>query len=406
MAIVNESSSWYFTKEYHQNQYGDITENSNEGHYASRISSKSDLVVVRPDPYGFRSPSPYTFTAETQTEFQGNVENINFHHPSNNLKDDVKRYHGNLQRLSSSTFRARPIWKPYSISPFPSHFEAKCLNRALLRIKDQEVNYAVTLAEASKSVDLIADTAQSLALAIKNVKRGDIKGAQRALRVYPNGKNRKKARNEKEVSARWLELQYGWAPLLNDLYGVMVDSEHGFLREPRYSATATAEEVSQVNNRRKNGYVYYEDSYGTVTHRCKVRLDYTLRGVDLAALSRLGVLNPAEVAWELVPYSFVVDWFLPIGEYLSTLDAAIGGTFRGGSVTKVTEIRVNSKLTPQYTRTSTSSLSASGDARYESYAMTRSVYSSNPSGSIYLNTNPFNAKKALNSLALMIQKFR
>jgi hypothetical protein len=39
------------------------------------------------------------------------------------------------------------------------------------------------------------------------------------------------------------------------------------------------------------------------------------------------------VAWELVPYSFVVDWFLPIGSWINSLDATIGFEFRGISQT-------------------------------------------------------------------------
>lgn len=30
-----------------------------------------------------------------------------------------------------------------------------------------------------------------------------------------------------------------------------------------------------------------------------------------------GLLDPEVVAWELVPFSFVADWALPIGDYLS-----------------------------------------------------------------------------------------
>jgi hypothetical protein len=42
------------------------------------------------------------------------------------------------------------------------------------------------------------------------------------------------------------------------------------------------------------------------------------------AFTSLGLTNPALVAWELVPFSFVVDWALPIGDWLSSLDAMLG----------------------------------------------------------------------------------
>lgn len=39
----------------------------------------------------------------------------------------------------------------------------------------------------------------------------------------------------------------------------------------------------------------------------------------LAYLMMLGFDNPARTIWELVPFSFVLDWFLPIGDYLEQL---------------------------------------------------------------------------------------
>jgi hypothetical protein len=40
----------------------------------------------------------------------------------------------------------------------------------------------------------------------------------------------------------------------------------------------------------------------------------------MTAQRQLGLLDPATVLWEIIPYSFVVDWFLPIGSYLDNLN--------------------------------------------------------------------------------------
>jgi len=49
--------------------------------------------------------------------------------------------------------------------------------------------------------------------------------------------------------------------------------------------------------------------------------------VNVAQLS--GLTDPASVLWELTPYSFVADWFIPIGNYLAarSLASALTGTF-------------------------------------------------------------------------------
>ena len=40
--------------------------------------------------------------------------------------------------------------------------------------------------------------------------------------------------------------------------------------------------------------------------------------------SSLGLANPALVAWELVPFSFVIDWVLPIGSWLTATGPLLG----------------------------------------------------------------------------------
>lgn len=40
--------------------------------------------------------------------------------------------------------------------------------------------------------------------------------------------------------------------------------------------------------------------------------------------TQYGIANPALVLWEMVPFSFAVDWFLDIGGYLESLGALNG----------------------------------------------------------------------------------
>ena len=41
---------------------------------------------------------------------------------------------------------------------------------------------------------------------------------------------------------------------------------------------------------------------------------------QMSAPRSLGLMDPLSVVWELIPYSFVVDWFIPIGTYLENLN--------------------------------------------------------------------------------------
>jgi len=44
----------------------------------------------------------------------------------------------------------------------------------------------------------------------------------------------------------------------------------------------------------------------------------------MSLINAFGLDNPLAIAWEVVPFSFVVDWFLPINRYLKNISALNG----------------------------------------------------------------------------------
>lgn len=72
------------------------------------------------------------------------------------------------------------------------------------------------------------------------------------------------------------------------------------------------------------------------TSRCKLVLRYRVASELTSFLAQTGFTNPINLAWEVLPFSFVVDWFLPIGPWLETLSAWNGLEFVGGSQTLFT----------------------------------------------------------------------
>lgn len=125
----------------------------------------------------------------------------------------------------------------------------------------------------------------------------------------------------RQLGGKWLEWVYGWGPLLSTIHDLVEESL-------RYHINSTV----KVKGRRSlqqisTPLVTSTTPNGPVGHRVNVRafakVQYVveLRVMD-NDLSRLTSLNPASIAWELVPYSFVVDWFLDIGGYLRGLETA------------------------------------------------------------------------------------
>lgn len=66
----------------------------------------------------------------------------------------------------------------------------------------------------------------------------------------------------------------------------------------------------------------YKDTL--VTCRCSIDIEpRNLKTLDriMRALDTYGLTPDFYVIWDMIPYSFIVDWFLPIGDILATLDA-------------------------------------------------------------------------------------
>jgi hypothetical protein len=153
----------------------------------------------------------------------------------------------------------------------------------------------------------------------------------------------------KAIGNAWLELQYGWKPLLSDVYGSMetlakanVNGNPNTLFQKCTGRAARKEGFfRQTNESMPSGSFGFSKLTRDFTFECYVRagVTYTQSSASLQSLSKVGISNPLLLGWELLPYSFVVDWFLPIGNYLSSLDATNGLTFHSGYVTVFSKMK-------------------------------------------------------------------
>lgn len=186
------------------------------------------------------------------------------------------------------------------------------------KVKNQDVNLAQALAEYRQSTGMFVETLTRLGRALLKLKKLDLVGASRL--VFPKG--------PKDLANDWLLLQYGIKPLLSD-----IDGAAKMLAQPedryfdiivRGKKDVPAEVVSSEGG-----------TYGCLTtsasivssgsvevvYKVRLRVDSITRD-----LSRLGLGNLNSVAWEVIPFSFIADWVLPIGDYLNNTDAFSGLT--------------------------------------------------------------------------------
>lgn len=301
------------------------------------------------------------------------------------------------------TVRENGTFAPYgllSAKNYLREYDLNLVNRALvaalLNVKDQSVNLGTAWAEKTKTANGIADAATRLAKAYQYAKKKQFKRAANALGTTPKG-----------TVSNWLELQYGWLPLLGDIYGAAEALSKR--RRPDWLITGkgVVKDTYDVNVMR-NTDVHRGRCVGTGFEGAFVRLDYIPTNAFFHNLSSLGVVNPLAVAWEVVPYSFLVDWVMPIGDWLNSLDATVGLEFLSGSSTQRQEVKVKEQSEPTNGNGRTL-ISANFSAASRYLRISRSVYWASPIPLPPPPQNPFE-KNALtrmaNALSLLAMAFR
>ena len=141
---------------------------------------------------------------------------------------------------------------------------------------------------------------------------------------------------------------------------------------------------------------------GKEIHQVLVRLDYELESPLIATAAQVGMINPLEIVWERLPYSFVVDWFAPVGPWLNALTAASGWRFLAGTCTVSRRLEQTGNFL-KFQGDLPNVWSAGGAASYVNrcFSISRTLYSSSPLPRFPGLKNPLSAQHLGNALALL-----
>lgn len=351
--------------------------------YVQRDLSRDDVHRSVKANDGFRPPLPYSLIEKTYLPYKGD-----FSVKPANAYSNGERYYGDASRFF-----------PYSVSAevdLPGlNMVSRCETKCLLKVKDQKVHVGTTIAEANRTLKEIGASVMDIVKAFRAVKSGNLKRAAGILGV-PAPRKR-----GKDVASNWLALQYGWLPLYSDIHGAYEEIRKLTSDRPlRFSTTAAIREFLPTSFQ-PNISGSFGDSFNAVGAQdgfqvVKVNLVYEVNSRLMNDLSNNGLVNPVEVAWELVPFSFVVDWFLPIGDWMSALTADVGLTFRCGSLTRY----VSNKRLATLTGRGNVSGTVFSSATYN--RMERSVYAATPIPTPFVKS-PVSTGHVLNALALLRQ---
>jgi hypothetical protein len=268
-----------------------------------------------------------------------------------------------------------------------------CVGKLRDAIAGSDFNLGVSLGEAGEAFSMIGNTATRIYQAYRNIRQGNIYGAAINLTGHPPHKS---IRPSKVVAENWLQLQYGWLPLIKDVQNGAEFLAHHF--------NVPLQNVVRATARTKQGGGFSSSSPTNITkaeieYLEKVSIKAILREKNVYALA--GLTDPLSIAWELTPYSFVADWFIPIGSWLQArqLSSAIEATYVISTLTKATAIGMTS-----------TNISAHGNIPafyHERGAFTRTVQAALvvPIPTFKPFGKAASVKHCINAVALLINRF-
>lgn len=196
----------------------------------------------------------------------------------------------------------------------------------------------------------------------------------RVMRLYSDYQRKlfqKKHWNPETAASLWLEMRYAWRPLLYDIEDInraVVRLQKG-LEEPLCRGWAT-DEVSASPQRSPTFQTGMNFWNGTLTANLTptggssglsdgglmvsgvasaITTDLKRATVGVQVTTRVVTMfDPFVTAWELVPYSFILDWVISTGDLIAAFSPFATGHFRYAtySVERTTELRFDCTVTP------------------------------------------------------------
>jgi hypothetical protein len=247
--------------------------------------------------------------------------------------------------------------------------ESKLLAKMIQKVKGHSYNLGVSLAEVDKLAGTVLGTVQNLVYGVGDLSRLRFDRFARRFGARPPRKDRVEKLRLLDISGRFLEMRYAWEPAIGDVFEAAKAFE-ALSNGPRQLYFRTAGRQSRPTT--------YNTNYCTVNQTVAVKRSYLFEMYEeMGAARQMGLSNPASILWERLPWSFVIDWFIPIGNYLELIGQV---PFMKGRWCRTSSIRWTSSGSYQAEPFSGwDPLPPSPNCDWEVFNLERSISSSPPS---------------------------
>jgi hypothetical protein len=255
-----------------------------------------------------------------------------------NLKRDHFSYvlttrHPNPQLVPSGLIRYEEQCSGYPnfpppLSPTPpdTSVQTRVTNRCIRKFLDQ-AKAAMSSVEAGQDFGELKQTLESIIHPMNSLKKltvGYFAKLKKAKRLY----RRNRISLHKALADSYLEYRFGWRPLAMDIGDAIVGLQTRHSRFPQVPITASASEryngfnsvisTSNPNTVTVSGNSKSYSNY-QVRYKGAVRTGSVNGTIPIPQVLQIKTLNDFVVtAWDLVPYSWIVDYFTNIGDLINS----------------------------------------------------------------------------------------
>lgn len=228
-------------------------------------------------------------------------------------------YNGRDRR--SHPWGSRPLYPDRYALDWAS-LESRSYAKFRRKLYQGSASLGVTLGSYKQSREMIVkrfNTLRSFATSV--LSRRTIQDALRAGRKL----------SPRDASSLHLEVVFGWVPLLEDIHKAATTV---IQTAPAYEWVKSSARSNQTFSK------FVSNNYGEGKTFAEFNVKHT-RGAEVVVSNpnvwlaeRAGLLNPVSVAWDIVPWSFVVNMFLNTGQLVNTITDFAGLDILNGYTTK------------------------------------------------------------------------
>lgn len=211
-----------------------------------------------------------------------------------------------ISRSPGFNFRGSSAYQAgWSYQTEVNQVQALAFERLKAAVSDR-ASMGENIGQLGASARLVAEKAGIVLDALRRLRRFDVSAFSRWM---DSGFVK---RNSKFAANLTLEINFAIKPSIDDIYSAINILQNpvkdSFVRGRARVQWASSQKSTGANK----GYVvsgYVRAEYGAIVG---------VTNPNLHLADTMGLINPVQIAWQLLPGSFLIDWFVPVEQFLGS----------------------------------------------------------------------------------------